>query len=122
MSDCSDLIGLRYRLGADGADGEIDCIHLVYTVLDRLQIATPPFKPAWYDASWRQVARDLLSWGYRIDSPAYDGDILLFRQGLASFAVAWQTGILYISPLTERVNWCPVSSVTDYRCFRSRGS
>lgn len=122
MSDCSDLIGLRYRLGADGSNGEIDCIHMVYTVLDRLKIATPPFNPAWYDAGWRQIARDLLSWGHRVDFPAYDGDTLLFRQDLASFAVAWQTGILYINPQTERVNWCLVSSVTGYRCFRSRES
>jgi len=122
MSDCSDLIGLRYRLGADGSNGEIDCIHLVYTVLDRLQIATPAFDPSWYDAGWRQIARDLLSWGHRVDFPAYDGDTLLFKQGRAAFSVAWHTGILYINPQTERVNWCPVSSVTNYHCFRSSGS
>jgi cell wall-associated NlpC family hydrolase len=51
MSDCADLVGLRYRLGADGSDGEIDCIHLVYTVLERLDIARPEFNDDWYSAS-----------------------------------------------------------------------
>jgi len=70
MSDCADLIGLHFRLGADGTNGEIDCIHLVYTVLDRCQIPAPPFNSAWYEASWRMIARDLLSWGKRVAEPA----------------------------------------------------
>ena len=46
-----DLIGRPYRLGADGtgADGAIDCIHLVYVVLERLNIPTPDFKDDWYN-------------------------------------------------------------------------
>ena len=62
MSDCADLVGLRYRLGADGSDGEIDCIHLVYTVLERLDIARPEFNEDWYSASSYKVLRDLLRW------------------------------------------------------------
>jgi hypothetical protein len=121
MSDCVDLIGLRYRLGADGTGGEIDCIHLVYEVLRRCQIPTPAFRPEWYDASWRLIARDLLAWGKRVEQPAYDGDVLLLRQDTKAFAVTWQRGILYINRQTERVNWCLPAALTDCLCFRSRG-
>ncbi len=48
MCDCADLVGMRYKLGADGSNGEIDCIHLVYTVLERLGIPTPAFNDGWY--------------------------------------------------------------------------
>lgn len=119
MSDCSDLIGLRYRLGADGTDGEIDCIHLVYRVLERLNIASPEFKPQWYESDWRPIARDILQWGHRIAVPQYDGDVVLFKQAPQAFGVTWQTGVLYINRQAERVAWCPTSSITNCHCFRS---
>lgn len=122
MFDCSSLIGLRYRLGADGSNGEIDCINMVYKVQASLGIAMPPFNPAWYDCSWQQIARDLLTWGNRVDVPQYDGDMLLMRHQQKAFAVVWQTGILYINPDLEKVAWCPISSATNYHCFRSRKS
>ena len=86
-----DLIGRPYRLGANGtgADGAIDCIHLVYVVLDRLNMPTPKFKDDWYNQSVRQYGRDLLKWGSRIDQPGYDGDVLLLDQGDPVFAVVW---------------------------------
>ncbi|NBT50465.1 MAG: hypothetical protein EBT12_02720, partial [Marivivens sp.] len=80
MSDCADLVGMRYRLGADGTNGEIDCIHLVYTVLERLDIVRPEFNEDWYNASSYKVLRDLLRWGVRVDRPEYDGDVLLMTQ------------------------------------------
>lgn len=122
MSDCADLIGLRYRLGADGTNGEIDCINLVYEVLKRCQISTPEFRPEWYEMSWRPIARDLLAWGRPVSEPTYDGDVLLLRQDTKAFAVTWQRGILYINRQTERVNWCLPTAVSSYHCFRSRGS
>lgn len=122
MSDCLDLVGLRYRLGADGSDGEIDCIHLVYEVLRRLGISTPAFRPGWYEATPRAIARDLLRWGKRVVAPAYDGDVLLLQQQQIAFGVTWQTGILYINRHLERVAWCPASAITASHCFRSRGS
>ena len=122
MSDCVDLIGLRYRLGADGSNGEIDCINLVYEVLRRCQIPTPTFRSEWYEASWRTIARDLLAWGRRVSEPTYDGDVLLLRQDTKAFAVTWQSGILYINRHTERVNWCLPGAVGSYHCFRLRGS
>lgn len=121
MSECSDLIGLRYRLGADGTGGEIDCINLVYEVLRRCQIETPEFKPEWYVSGWRAIARDLLRWGRRIQEAAYDGDVLLLKQDDRAFAVTWQRGILYINRHTERVSWCPLPARTDHLCFRTRG-
>ena len=119
MSDCADLVGLRYRLGADGSDGEIDCIHLVYTVMGRLGILMPVFKPAWYDASRVSIARDLLSWGTRIDHPEYDGDVLLLLERTTAFAVTWQNGIFYICPHLLKVNWSPLPNKLPCHCFRS---
>lgn len=122
MSNCLDLIGLRYRLGADGSQGEIDCIHLVYEVLRRCDIATPGFQHSWYEASTVKVCRDLLGWGYRIEQPAYDGDVLLLKEENWAFAVTWQTGILYVNSRLGFVTWAPVSSFTNYHCFRTKGS
>jgi hypothetical protein len=121
-SDCSDLIGRPYHLGADGSGDEIDCIHLVYTVLERLDIATPPFNPDWYTASKRAVVRDLLGWGRRIPRPEYDGDILLLRESNWAFAVTWQTGILYINRYLETVAWAPPHVFINPVCFRTKGT
>ena len=68
MSDCSDLIGMPYRLGADGSDGHIDCIHLCYEVWERVGVKGPPFKQSWYEANKWEVCRDLLQWGLRVES------------------------------------------------------
>ena len=122
MSDCLDLIGLRYKLGADGSNGEIDCIHLVYEVQRRCGIPMPPFNPSWYTASSIKVCRDLLRWGFRVDQPAYDGDVLLLKEDNWTFAVTWQTGILYVNRHLGFVTWAPASSFTNYHCFRMRGS
>jgi hypothetical protein len=118
----TDLIGRPYQLGATGADGAIDCIHLVYTVLERLGIEAPPFKQSWYAASGRTIMRDLLRWGYRVDEPAYDGDVTLLAQHPAAFAVTWQTGLLYINQDLKAVAWCPIGKLPTRYCFRTRGS
>ena len=121
MSDCSDLIGIKYRLGADGSSGEIDCIHLCYVVLDRLGISTPVFNEFWYRASKRDILRDILSWGYRVHEPRYtDGDVLLIPQNSWAFAVIWDKGVLYIDPFMKRVQWSTPQRFTQLHCFRSR--
>ena len=110
-SDCLDLIGLPYKLGADGSDGAIDCIHLVYAVEQRLGIPTPVFRPDWYTLPRRSVLRDLYAWGNRVQDGGYDGDVVLLPQNSWAFGVAWQQGILLISPLSERVVWCPLANL-----------
>ena len=117
-----DLIGRPYRLGADGtgADGAIDCIHLVYVVLERLNIPTPKFKDEWYNQSVRQYGRDLLKWGSRIDQPGYDGDVLLLDQGDPVFAVVWSRGCLYINRHLKAVAWCPIDGVSNSHSFRMK--
>jgi len=117
-----DLIGTSYRLGGDGSDGTIDCIHLVYTVLARLGIPAPAFKPEWYTASRITIARDLLQWGRRIPVPAYDGDVALLPQEAAAFAVTWHNGLFYINRELQQVAWCPISAVPPCPCFRTRSS
>ena len=117
-----DLIGRPYRLGANGtgADGAIDCIHLVYVVQERLGIPMPPFKDEWYGQSIRQYGRDLLKWGSRIDQPGYDGDMLLLDQGNPVFAVVWSGGCLYINRHLKAVAWCPIGGVSSSHCFRMK--
>ena len=117
-----DLIGRPYRLGANGtgADGAIDCIHLVYVVQERLGIPMPPFKDEWYGQSIRQYGRDLLKWGSRIDQPGYDGDMLLLDQGNPVFAVVWSRGCLYINRHLKAVAWCPIGEVSSSHCFRMK--
>jgi hypothetical protein len=125
MYGCVDLIGKPYRLGADGSDsdGAIDCIHMVYAALQDMGIPTPAFKASWYEATRRQIARDLLTWGRRIPKASYDGDILLLRQEHTIFAVAWSQGVLYINPVLEQVAWCRLEALLTYHAFRcSRSS
>ena len=117
-----DLIGTPYKLGANGSDGQIDCIHLVYTVLGRLGIETPPFRAKWYSASRVTIARDLLCWGRRIAKPAYDGDVALLPQEAAAFAVTWQNGLLYINRDLLQVAWCPIGAMPTFPCFRMKNS
>jgi hypothetical protein len=118
MYGCADLIGMRYRLGADGAGREIDCINMVYVALCDMQISTPPFKQSWYSASWRAIARDLLTWGRRIERPVYDGDVILLNQDRVAFAVAWSQGALYINQQMEKVSWCPLIALPPSIAFR----
>lgn len=117
-----DLIGKPYRLGADGtgADGAIDCIHLVYEVLARLNIPTPKFQADWYNQSVRQYGRDLLKWGTRVEQPQYDGDVLLLNQGDPVFAVVWSRGCLYINRHLKAVAWCPIDGMSSSHCFRMK--
>jgi len=113
---------MPYRLGSDGSDGHIDCIHLVTTVLDRLGIGHPEITDVMYDASKRQVARWLFAWGRRVAEPTYDGDVLLLPTEQKAFGVVWDSGILSIESMSSSVRWTPVSSFSGCPCFRSNAS
>jgi cell wall-associated NlpC family hydrolase len=104
----SDLIGVPYRYGATGGDA-IDCIHLVLAVLDELQIPRPPASQHWYQASWRQVARELLSWGKRVDEAKLDGDVVLLSTDRHAFGVVWQQGVIHISEIRREAAWYPTA-------------
>jgi hypothetical protein len=120
MFGCADLIGRPYRLGADGtdADGAIDCIHMVYAAQKDMNVVMPTFKTSWYEASRREIARDLLAWGRRIPKASYDGDILLLQQDQMAFAVAWSQGILYINNHLQKVAWSLPKAVGNCYVFR----
>jgi hypothetical protein len=113
---------MPYRFGADGSDGYIDCIHLCYEVLERLNIDAPPFKQSWYEASKWAICRDLMRWGDRVKKPEYDGDILLLPERSWTFAVMWQMGIMYVQPHAQKVQWSSAQLFTTYHCFRTRNS
>ncbi len=106
----SRLIGLDYRLGADGSNGEIDCIHLVYLAPEDMGIEAPPFDPGWYESDWRPIARAILAWGRRIDQPRYDGDLVVDPTHKHAFGVAWSGGILAIGEKSKKVQWFPRSA------------
>jgi hypothetical protein len=114
------LIGTPYKLGADGTDNAIDCIHLVFTVLQQLAITTPPFDAAWYEASDRRILRALLTWGNRIHNPEYDGDVVLLREKTTAFAITWQNGLFYINKDLKAVAWCPIGILPTLYCFRTK--
>jgi len=118
MCDCSDLIGRPYHLGADGTGTEIDCIHLVYTVLERLGIPTPEFNPTWYDSDLKTIIRAIKDWGNRVAQPEYDGDVVMLAHDHWAFGVTWQSGILYINRDLQKVAWCPLSTLPKCRCYR----
>ena len=115
LADCADLIGKPYRLG--GGDGAIDCIQLVYEVLDRLEIPTPNFEQSWYTDSRFRISRALLTWGTRIKEPHYDGDVGLTEETRPTFVIVWLNGVLYINPQTNAVAWCPIGRI-QARWFR----
>jgi len=117
-----DLVGMPYRLGADGSDGTIDCIHLVVAVLDSLGIQRPEITPAMYEGTERQIARWLLSWGKRVAQPSYDGDVVLLSGQQKAFGVVWNGGILNIGDLSRVVQWTPLSNCAAFPCFRTRGN
>lgn len=114
---------MRYRLGGDGTDG-IDCIHVVYETLRCIGISTPAFNQGWYEASDRQILRDLIHWGKRISDPAYDGDVVLINSKSVVFGVVWDHGILIVSSMTEKVLWQPIGRLrsTVRYCFRMKSS
>jgi hypothetical protein len=112
-----DLIGMPYRLGADGTDGQIDCIHVVYRVQEELGIPVPEFKQSWYEASRFTILRDLLTWGHKVDGVKYDGDIALLPAADKAFAIVWNQGILYIHALTEKVAWSPLAAAQQAAHF-----
>lgn len=119
---CSHLIGLKYRLGADGSAGEIDCISLVYRVLENVNLHPPPFKPAWYTMTDRQILQDLQSFTVRIDCLRYDGDIAVLGGQLPAFGATWENGLLYINRTSLRVDWKPLHSLSIRRSYRLKKS
>lgn len=120
MSGCERFIGQRYRLGADGSDGEIDCIHLVYAVLAELKIPTPSFQAPWYSASTREIYRAIRDWGRPIETPSYDGDVILWHEPgeLLAFGVVWATGFLHINRSRDQVGWLPLTALPRSKAFR----
>lgn len=109
---------MPFRLGGDGSDGTIDCIHLVYAVLADMGIPTPQLDPAWYEYPTVPICRALLTWGKRVEHPTYDGDVVLFDDGETAFGVTWQQGILCADRISRRVGWFPTAALPIHATFR----
>ena len=113
---CSHLIGRPYSYGDD------DCIHLVMDALDCMGIENPGVKSSWYQASWREILKDLERYCDRISCPSYNGDIVVISAKPPTFGVVWQRGILFINQATEAVDWKPMAQITTRRSYRTKKS
>lgn len=111
---------MPYVLGANGKHGCIDCIHMVYEALRVMEIPTPTFKQQWYELPMREIMHDIESWGNRITSPTYDGDVSILpdsEMGWA-FGVTWCSGIFHINRGVMAVSWSPLELVQTSRSYR----
>ena len=115
---------MPYRLGGTGSDNTIDCINLVYRVLECLEIDTPEFNSGWYSASSFKIMRDFRHWGVPVSKPSYNGDTVLLTSDRIAFGVVWDRGLLTVSEATKAVSWNPLSvhSESLLYCFRSRNN
>lgn len=118
MSGSERFLGMPYCYGADGSDGTIDCIHLVYEVLEEMQIPVPVFNESWYGMQKFGYARDLLKWGRRVKGTQYNGDVLLFSGQQPMFGAVWQRGAIYINQASNSVSWCPLANLGEHWRFR----
>jgi len=109
---------MRFVMGADGTDREIDCIHMCLYALDAMGISRPELNPVWYKTSALTHLRALRKWGERVERPIYDGDILWCGGLGPTFAVVWDQGILHINHHSKTVKWCPLDRLTNYRTYR----
>ena len=114
----SELLGMKFVMGADGTDRKIDCIHMCLYALDQFNIPRPDLNPDWYQTGAMTHLRAMRKWGERINQPDYNGDILWCGGSGPTFAVVWDQGILHINHLSETVHWCPVDRISNYRAFR----
>ena len=112
------MLGMDYVLGADGTDRQIDCIHLCLYALDEFEIKRPALNVNWYKTSALTHLRALRKWGKKVERPTYNGDILWCGGIAPTFAVVWDTGVLHINNQSEKVHWCPVDRISNYRTFR----
>jgi hypothetical protein len=119
---CSNLLGKRYELGADGSGETIDCIALTVSVLDHLGIGNPGVLRQWYSMGAREILRELNHYTERIEQPTYDGDIVVLRSPTPAFGAAWQGGILYINQSLQRVDWKPAAMLSIHRSYRMKRS
>ena len=113
---------MPYEYGRDG-DGAIDCIHVVYKVLEEYEIPRPAFKPEWYGQRPGQYLRDLLRWGKRLplgrpNVCLYNGDVLWLPGDNPTFAAIWQSGVLHINRDLKRVHFLPLTAFPALRGFR----
>ncbi len=113
--DLADMIGTPYVYG------ETDCIHLVLTALDRMGIEAPDLNRDWYEMPARKWGKDLIRWGMRIDTPAYDGDVIVCPDPIG-FSVVWNDGALLICKARQAVHWLPLSLMSNLYCRTSDNS
>ena len=113
---------MPFEYGAKG-DGAIDCIHMVYRVLEEYEIPKPAFNEDWYNQGPGEYLRDLLRWGERLpqerlNGSLYNGDVLWMPGNGPIFAAIWQTGVLHINPRLNRVHWLPQTVFQELQGFR----
>jgi hypothetical protein len=109
-----ELIGKRYRLGADFAKhGEGDCLSLARTVLESYGISTPAPQRAWYRRLRRgdtAVFREELErWGVVTDAPRIGVAALCQAGDGYGLAVYAEGG--WLSYVGSEVAWNPIGGL-----------
>ena len=117
MYRCDQLLGMRYRWGGDGSNGEIDCIHMTRYALTAMGVPCPAHDPGWYEMSARAQIRHMRRWGVKVKHPTYDGDVIWLNASGPAFAELWDSGILHISLYSLRVAWLPADKVLEANRF-----
>ena len=120
-----DLIGLKYRLGADPErHGAADCVTLARAVLRHHNVITPEPQRAWYRRLRKgdtQVFKDELErWGEKVSTPKI-GSVALCHSplgyGLATF---FEDGWIYFAESVVQWNRTAVLPVVAVYCCRSK--
>jgi hypothetical protein len=108
---------MPFRLGGDGSDGTIDCIHTVKAGLKDLGIPMPAIKTTWYEAGANIHRQALLQWGERVEDTK-DGDIVWVRSEQPTFGFIWRQGCICVIPPLEQVTWVNLKSLPSFRTYR----
>ncbi len=108
---------MPFRLGGDGSDGTIDCIHAVTAGLNDLGIPTPFIEPSWYESGPKVHLKALLQWGERVTDNR-DGDVVWVRSERPTFGFIWRQGCICVIPPMDRLGWVNLKSLPNFRTYR----
>ena len=117
------LIGMRYRLGADPErHGAADCLTLAKAVLQYQGVVTPPAQRSWYRRLRRgdtDVFREELErWGSVVDAPKLVTVALCHSDLGYGMATYFEGGFIHFGE--EGVRWSPLETLEILDLFEPK--
>jgi len=88
--------------------------------MQAMGLDAPSDQPDWYSLGIKGILREVKKYGDEVDTPAYDGDVVLLASDPPALGVKWQDGILYLNRLTGRADWKPLLALTILRSYRMK--